>query len=307
MTNKAYSDISKDIYDFWGYRIGIKSNSGEIRSHFRSVYERFYSQNPDGADATECDIEAIDNTADHQELLLNDGKESYSLRCRSLYEFDQAYYGEGTIADPIAFITYLFLKNKYTMIQRYRLFHAAAVSHNGKAIILPAPEGMGKTTLSVQLVRAGFKFLSDEVAGIAPDQQMVVPYPRRLNINSSSCNLLNLPEWPDKYLRKSGTDETEWAIDIEQIVPDSISPACPLAHIIFLRGFGETPRLEPMSASNALFKLFKFTLSPAKSPASLLFQFAPLMESVTCYNLICADLDKTTDLILQLTDGQVSV
>jgi hypothetical protein len=308
------SGISRDTYDFWGYRIGIKSNSEEVLSHFRSVYGRFYRENQAPGKSNkgislspiDCDIEAIDNIADHQELLLNDGKEFYSLRCKSLYEFDETYYGKGTIADPIAFITYLFLKNKYNMIQGYQLFHAGAVSHNGRAIILPAPEGMGKTTLSVQLVRTGFKFLSDEVACIAPDQKIIEPYPRKLNINASSCGLLNLPKWPDKYLRRSGTDETEWAIDIEQIVPNSLSPECPLAHIIFLRGFGETPRIEPVSASNALFKLFKFSLSPTTNPAALLFKFAPLMEAVTCYNLICADLDETAHLVMQLANGQIS-
>jgi hypothetical protein len=154
------------------------------------------------------------------------------------------------------------------------------------------------------LVKNGFKFLSDEVACIDPERQIIKPYPRKLNINASSCALLSLPQWPDQCLRRSGTDEFEWAIDIEHIVQDSLSAACPLAHIVFLRGFGETPRLEPVSASNALFKLFKYSLSPSARPAALLFKFSHLLNRVTCHNLICADVDKTARLIVKLADGQ---
>jgi hypothetical protein len=310
--NMSSFDYTTEVFDFWGYRIGIRSNSDEILFHFRTVYERFYrgkliySERDDKcqADHVACTIEAIDNIYSQQELSINDGREFYSLRCKSLYEFDQTYYGKGSIPDPIAFITYLFLKNKYKMIKKYHLFHAAAVSRNGKAFILPATEGLGKTTLSVQLVKNGFKFLSDEVACIEPDKQIVEPYPRKLNINASSCALLKLPEWPDKCLRRSGTDEIEWAIDIEQIVQDSISTSCPLAHIIFLRGFGETPRLEHVSASNALFKLFKYSLSPGTNPAALMFKFADILDNVTCSNLVCADVGETARLIVQFANSQ---
>ncbi|MFZ7111193.1 MAG: hypothetical protein ACOWYE_05875 [Desulfatiglandales bacterium] len=312
--NRSTTHLSLDVYDFWGYRIGIRSNSDEILAHFRSVYGRFYcnGQTPvkglegQTRETATCIIDAIDNIASDQILSLSDGKEFFSLRCKSLREFDQAYYGKSSIPDPIAFITYLFLKNKYRMIQGYQLFHAAAVSYNGRAVVLPAPEGMGKTTLTVQMVKAGFKFLSDEVACMDPERQMVRPYPRKLNINASSCALLKLPEYPEQYLRRSGTYEKEWAIDIEQIVPRSLSPACPLAHIIFLRGLGETPRLEPVSPSNALFRLFKYSFNPEPDPASLLFKFAPMMEGVTCHNLVSAGLMETARLVVELTDGRAA-
>ncbi|MBT8363218.1 MAG: hypothetical protein KJP23_00835 [Deltaproteobacteria bacterium] len=310
--NTPAVDLNTDVYNFLGYRIGISSNSEKVLSHFRSVYERFYSgkqvpgKNANGhpIDPVVCTIEAIDNIESHKILSINDGKEFYSLRCKSLYEFDQEYYGKGTIVDPIAFISYLFLKNKYKMIQDLQLFHAAAVSRNGRGLILPASEGMGKTTLSVQLVKNGFEFLSDEVACIDLERQIIEPYARKLNINASSCALLNLPQWPDQFLRRSGTDEIEWIIDIEQIMPGSLSAACPLSHIIFLRGFGETPRLEPISASNALFRLFKYSLSPTASPAALLFKFAWLLDRIKCYNLVCADPDKTARIIEKLVDGK---
>jgi hypothetical protein len=306
-------DLTADIYDFWGHRIGIKSNSKEILAHFRSVYSRFHrgDQAKDKrmedhrAETTLCTIEVIDRIAERHELTVNDGKEFYSLRCKTLYEFDQAYYGTGSIPDPIAFVTYLFLKNKYKLVKGHHLFHAAAVARNSRAVILPAPEGLGKTTLSVQLVKTGFQFLSDEIACIDPVRQMVEPYPRKLNINSSSCTMLGITNVSESSLRRSGNNGTEWAIDIEEILPGSLSPPCPLAHIVFLQGFGETPRLEYVSPSNALFRLFKYSFSPAAKSAALFYQFTPLMDRVTCHNLVCGNLEETARLVAQLADGRI--
>lgn len=301
-------EVACDVYDFWGQRIAIKSNSDEILAHFRSVYGHFYNDGRayPSEDGVACTIEAMDHISDRQELAVNDGEEFYTVRSKTLYEFDQAYYGKGKwpATDPLAFVIYLFLKNQYRLVRGYHLFHAAVVARNGRALVFPAPGGMGKTTLSVKLTINGFSFLSDEIAVIDPNQQIVEPYPRKLNINASSCDLLNIVPWPDRYLRRTGTDETEWSIDIEQIAPGCFSGACPLSYIVFLHGFGERPRLEYVSAAHALFKLFKYSFSPVPAPAAQMFHFAPVMDAVTCYNLVCGDLEETADLVSRLADGE---
>lgn len=309
---KAADDLQLHVYNFWDHYIGLRSNSGEVLSHFRFVYDRFFcgSEFPEadsGGRAEKpvpCTIEAVDSIAENQILSLNDGNEFYELRCINIHEFDRDYYGEGSVPDPIAFITYLFLKNTYRIIRGYQLFHAAALSHNGQALILPALERMGKTTLSVQLVQSGMKFLSDEVACIDPERKVIKPYPRKLNLSEASCAMLHLPQWPDEWLRRSGAVETEWSVDIEQIVPGSLSPERPLTHIVFLRGFGETPRLDRVSASNALFKLYKFSFNPSPEPASQLFGFAPVLDGITCCDLVCAEPRKTADLLINFLDNR---
>ncbi len=44
--------------------------------------------------------------------------------------------------------------------------HANALEHNGSAIGLLAPSGMGKTTLSAKLLEAGWRFLSDDMLAL---------------------------------------------------------------------------------------------------------------------------------------------
>jgi predicted ATPase len=47
------------------------------------------------------------------------------------------------------------------------MLHAAVVEKNGKALILPALPGSGKSTLSAALAMNGWRFLSDEFTMIS--------------------------------------------------------------------------------------------------------------------------------------------
>ena len=87
--------------------------------------------------------------------------------------------------------------------------------------------------------------------------------------------------------------------DIEDIVPSSLSGPSSLIYIVFLQGFGEKPRLQRISASNALFKLFSYSFNPDDNCPRLLYTYAPLIDSVDCYNLVVGDLGATAEIIRQ--------
>jgi hypothetical protein len=59
--------------------------------------------------------------------------------------------------------------------------HAGAVAHHGRAIVIPGGSFSGKTSLVVELVRAGAEYYSDEYA-IIDDRGLVHPYARPLSI-----------------------------------------------------------------------------------------------------------------------------
>jgi len=60
----------------------------------------------------------------------------------------------------------IIMRNIFTRIRSHLLFHAAALEDHGKGVIIAADSGCGKTTLTLALVRQGFKFLSDDVAAL---------------------------------------------------------------------------------------------------------------------------------------------
>lgn len=60
--------------------------------------------------------------------------------------------------------------------------HAAVLAHNGRAIVVPAPSGGGKSTLSIAAHAAGIAVLSDEYALIDPSTGRVTGWPRSVRI-----------------------------------------------------------------------------------------------------------------------------
>lgn len=296
----------EDVYGFLGHEIGIRSNSYEVLEHLRSMYSRFYlgsddapsSQQKKWGGTSRLEIQVIDNLASSNELLLNDNFYLYRLsktddHCNVTYEDLHTLTCDSIkICDPLNFIQGAILRTVCLLAKDYHLIHAGAVSWENEGVIFPASTSMGKTTLVAKLVSHGLRFLSDEVACLNLDRGIVEPFPRKLNIRHGSRGLLGLPLEPNTT-----------ALDIEDIAPGSLSNPCAPRYILFLRGFGDKPRLECISNSNALFELFKFSISPIDDPAFLLFKFAPLLDKIQCFNLVMGDLDETANLVMGLVNS----
>ena len=56
----------------------------------------------------------------------------------------------------------------YAHTQRFAALHAGAVLRNGQCILLPAPSGNGKSTLTAALSTAGYEYLTDDFAILTP-------------------------------------------------------------------------------------------------------------------------------------------
>lgn len=63
--------------------------------------------------------------------------------------------------------------------REYLFVHAGVVARDGRALVLPGPSRAGKSTLVLELVRAGADYLSDEFA-VLDRQGLVHAYPRPL-------------------------------------------------------------------------------------------------------------------------------
>lgn len=72
----------------------------------------------------------------------------------------------------------------------FLILHAAVVEKNGRAVILPAPPGSGKSTLCAALVSRGWRLLSDELTLIRPEDGMLVPLPRPISLKNASIEVM---------------------------------------------------------------------------------------------------------------------
>jgi HprK-related kinase A len=77
-----------------------------------------------------------------------------------------------------------------TNCHQYLVVHAAVVERGGRALILPAPPGSGKSTLCAGLVHRGWRLLSDELTLLEPSGGQVIPLPRPVSLKNASIEVM---------------------------------------------------------------------------------------------------------------------
>ena len=69
------------------------------------------------------------------------------------------------------------------------IVHAGVLAKDDKAILFPAPPGSGKSTLTSWLAFNGWRLLSDEMALIQPNTNIVLPFVRPICLKEGSIPL----------------------------------------------------------------------------------------------------------------------
>jgi len=186
------------------------------------------------------------------------------------------------------------------------LLHAGVVEDGGRAVILPAMPGSGKSTLTAALATRGFRLLSDEFGVVRFDDGQLLPLLRPLALKNESIEVIAKfapqarigPRFPRT---RKGT-VAHMAPD-EQAIARRHEPARP-ALIVFPRyDPGVECVVEPEKRSRAFTRLsvnsFNYEmLGPAAFDA-----VARLVESCAVYRLAYRDLDRAVAAIRELMAG----
>lgn len=78
----------------------------------------------------------------------------------------------------------------YRQGQQNLMLHAAVLERGGKALILPAIPGSGKSTLCAALAQRGWRLLSDEFCMIRPGDGQILPIPRPTPLKNESIAVI---------------------------------------------------------------------------------------------------------------------
>jgi hypothetical protein len=119
-------------------------------------------------------------------------------------------------------------------VRSYFMIHASVIAKGSKGVLIAADSGGGKTTLALELVQRGFKFLSDEIAPISRSDGLVHPFPRALNLRPGTLALLGIESYP----QGNPTLLPFTTCDIEALMPASLGEACQIGQIIILKPGG---------------------------------------------------------------------
>ena len=77
-----------------------------------------------------------------------------------------------------------------TRAHRYCMLHSAVLEKNGRALILPAMPGSGKSTLCAALMHRGWRLFSDEFGLLRPESGELLPMPRVIPLKNESIDVI---------------------------------------------------------------------------------------------------------------------
>lgn len=156
--------MNTTYYRFFDTILSFQTNSEEISREFQRIYGWFKDSTKASVDIN-CSIVKNNN--------------SYSILAKS-----KRYSAEYTLKGKLHSDVYLSMFSPVIYeVKDYFLIHAGSLAvRDTEGLIVSAPCGFGKTTLTLELIKQGFGFLSDELAPINRNTGLIHPYPRGIGV-----------------------------------------------------------------------------------------------------------------------------
>ncbi len=156
---------------------------------------------------------------------------------------------------------YFFLFNYLVdQVRDCTIIHGAALADRGKGLVLAANSGIGKSTLTLELLGRGKKFLSDELACLGEGDGELQAFPRALSVKRSVFEgFLARGKCPPPAAERIIGDQDRVMISVEDLFPGSRLDRCRLQTVILL----EPPALAGRGGGLRTMEVRFFSLPPA--------------------------------------------
>jgi len=217
--------------------------------------------------------------------LLQDG----SIRYSELPSIEALYvFLEGAVTE-------LALHHQKSFIQ----LHAGAVCKDGEAILFPADSGLGKTTLVISCVLAGFDCLSDDIILVEPHSLEMHPFPRLLHVREDTLHLF--PQLKSQALFVGDDDgEACYYMGREAIREDcSADIAKPRAVVIPHYEPNSQTSLEAIGQTEAVSALMAQCINWARHGENGIHFLAELLKRVETYRLRYSNAIEAAELLAE--------
>jgi hypothetical protein len=193
-------------------------------------------------------------------------------------------------AMPPSLIEYLFHLALIELLRCRGLYtiHATALEKDGCGILIPGNSGRGKTTSFISLLRAGYRYLSDDHPLIrdAGTHVDLLPFPIKINVTDETIAFFpELRNAAETVLHPGFSKRGFYA---EKLYPTSIGECCRPALMLFPQVVDAAySSLEQLPKSRALDMLLPHALLVYDSTAARSqFQvLAKMVQQVDCYRL----------------------
>lgn len=188
-------------------------------------------------------------------------------------------------------------------LNAFLLLHAGVVERDGRAIVLPAMPGSGKSTLTAALSLRGFRLLSDEFGVVRLDDAQLLPLLRPVALKNASIDVIRAFA-PEAVLgprfektRKGTVAHLAPTRDAVRRCKEAARPAL----VVFPQyDAGTALEIEPMMKSRAFAKLAVNSFNYEILGRAGFDAVAALLDASACYRLLYNDLDRAIAALTEL-------
>ena len=182
---------------------------------------------------------------------------------------------------------------------QYLVVHAAAIERSGRALLLPAPPGAGKSTLCAGLVSRGWRLLSDELALIDPSSGDIAPLARPISLKNASIDVIRRFS-PEAVLGPTVHDTLKGSVAHLKAPLESVEratePARPRWIVLPRYEASAAARFEPLGKGRAFMQLADSAFNYNLHGRSGFETLAQMVEACDCYEFAYGDLEEAAAL-----------
>jgi hypothetical protein len=167
-------------------------------------------------------------------------------------------------------------------------FHSAALLSNGVGYLFSGDSGSGKTTSTLSLISAGFKYVSDDVVLLEEVNGEIIAHSLAKTLNVDRDLAGRFPDFVKKENLPTDTG-VKMSLDITQLIPDSFIPYLRPDVIIFVKkNLDGNSRILPLSQAEVYSKLLKQTVLATNKEVSRnqLQAYGKLVRQVRGFELL---------------------
>lgn len=180
------------------------------------------------------------------------------------------------------------------------VFHAAALSHLDRGLILCGQSGSGKSSLAAWLVASGLQYLTDEVISVPTQGDEISGFCRSMILKRGSDFI-----WR-RWLAQSESDELlQFEDGSAWVAPTLLNASAVRGQVkprvlIFPRYVAGTEfQAEPLTSAKTLFNLLQCLVNARNFPDHGMAVTTQLASHVSAFSLIYSDIEIATQWIQQ--------
>jgi len=192
---------------------------------------------------------------------------------------------------------------------QFLILHAAVVEKDGIAAILPGNPGAGKSTLCASLVARGWRLLSDEMALIPANDNILTPIPRPVALKNNSIDLIKSFA-PNVVFGDSYHDTAKGTIAHMQPPANSIEradePAAPRLLIFPLFDSNADVSMTRYSKTQSFLKAVEYSFNYDFLGPDGFNRMNRLITACNCYNFTYPSVEAGLDGLTRLWEETLS-